>query len=148
MERYEHDRNYCKYRLAKFEMMTDGPINRHIDGITMSFKRNNKIVTITTEKDFNFFTLIEIILYLILDPVTTKSLYINNESFILPTTDELLIKFLDEQTNSNKTPLIEIRYKDINDIDNENNCIIYCIFPGYPEDYFRNIELDNWEKRK
>lgn len=147
MDRYLADKQTCNYSLVKGEVLMDGPIFRHIDGVTMTFCRPKKNITIATCLDFNIFTLVEIIFYLTTDPATHPTLNINGETISLDLADEQLITKIVSMTSASPASII-ISYPSEAELDYENGCIIYAVIPGFPEEYFLHLELNNWANNK
>jgi hypothetical protein len=142
MDKYLANKQACNYSLAKFEILMVGPIFRHIDGVTMTFCRSDKNIVIATYLDFNVFTLVEIIFYLTTDPATHPRLSINGETISLDLSDEEFINKIVSMTSTASASII-VSYPSVAELDYENGCIIYAVVPGFPEEYFMNLELNN-----
>lgn len=138
-----------KFELCKAEVLKSGPSERQIDNVFIKFNENEKKISLQSSQK-NKLLLTNILNVILCDlcwqDLDKTILYfgINNQE----------IMDRDYQTLIEKTLKIEddCLIVDIIVINNifyyEEGCCIYKMIPGYPDDYFLDKELKNWEDSK
>lgn len=132
-----------KFKLNKQEVIKKGPINRWLNGVSIKYDIENFSINLYFDEELKFFA-IDIIFYSVFDSyIDVSYIEINDSKKIYIKDEEKIFNIIDE--NIKKKNKVSIFFLTEGDILYELGCILYLSFDNYPEEYFKDMELDTWD---